>query len=168
MHQEARCFVLGVSAALGKRKKVVEFGSYNVNGTARDLFEADEWHGIDIKPGPGVDEVADAAHWDCGEDDWGPDTIICMECLEHAPEARQIVLNAYENLGAGGVFVMTCAGVGREPHSATGDRPVPAGEYYGNVSAEQMMLWLAEAGFSGFTVAQSDDRCTDLYAVARK
>jgi predicted SAM-dependent methyltransferase len=36
---------------------VVEFGSYNVNGTLRTIFEGCNYIGIDLESGPGVDIV---------------------------------------------------------------------------------------------------------------
>jgi SAM-dependent methyltransferase len=38
---------------------VVDIGSYDVNGTYRTLFDAENWayHGIDLEAGPGVDTV---------------------------------------------------------------------------------------------------------------
>ena len=36
---------------------VLECGSYNVNGSVRDLFAVREYIGLDWRPGPGVDVV---------------------------------------------------------------------------------------------------------------
>ena len=38
-------------------KRVLEFGSLDINGTVRDVIAADHYHGIDQVAGPGVDEV---------------------------------------------------------------------------------------------------------------
>lgn len=165
MHQEAKSFVLGAVAVLPRRRFVVEFGSHNVNGTCRDFVPADGWHGIDIWPGPGVDEVANAADW-TPSDDIDADTVLSMECLEHAPEAREICANAKKILRDGGVFIVTCAGPGRAPHSAGGLPYVPTGEFYRNVSRESLASWLADAGFKNVYVVYSNDAGTDLYAVA--
>jgi len=37
---------------------VLEVGSLNINGTVRDFFDAEEYIGIDIGEGPGVDVVS--------------------------------------------------------------------------------------------------------------
>ena len=44
------------------RGPVLEVGSFDLNGSARDLFPGDvEYHGIDRREGPGVDEVCVAS-----------------------------------------------------------------------------------------------------------
>jgi hypothetical protein len=61
---------------------------------------------LDVLPGAGVDIVADAGDWDPGLQF---DVVLCTEVLEHAPNAEQVVANAYRLLAPGGVFIMTCA-----------------------------------------------------------
>jgi hypothetical protein len=67
--------------------RVLEVGSYNVNGTIRDVFQqdAESYIGIDIIPGPGVDQVLPSHEirrvWSNGTFD----TVICNEMLEHDP-----------------------------------------------------------------------------------
>lgn len=64
--------------------RLLEVGSFNVNGTPRVVFaDAAEYIGVDIAPGPGVDVVLDgeavAAHFPAGSFD----TVVCCETLEH-------------------------------------------------------------------------------------
>jgi SAM-dependent methyltransferase len=48
--------------AHGPFKRVLELGSLNVNGTARDAFQnAKEYIGLDLRPGDGVDVVGKAS-----------------------------------------------------------------------------------------------------------
>ena len=50
------------NAAYGPFDRVLELGSLNVNGTARDAFtNAGEYVGVDLREGPGVDVVGEAS-----------------------------------------------------------------------------------------------------------
>ena len=52
MHDTAYAFVRRTLAMLPQRKRVCEFGSYNVNGSARPLFVGcEKYVGIDTRPG---------------------------------------------------------------------------------------------------------------------
>ncbi len=142
MHAEARAFIK--RHATIHRLDVVEFGSRNVNGQIRDLFPNSWFTGVDITAGEGVDIVIDAARY---EHPQPCDLVVCAEVLEHAPNWQAIVDNAYRILRPGGVFIVTCAGPGREPHSAVDGGKVRDGEYYANVSTGQLSGAMWRAGF---------------------
>jgi hypothetical protein len=61
-HPEQRGFfeaVVNANRSLISGAKVLEIGSYDVNGSLRSLFaKAGEYTGVDLKEGPGVDLVA--------------------------------------------------------------------------------------------------------------
>jgi len=163
MHAEAMDWLKRVQPLVGKRERVCDLGSYNVNGSAREVFELDAelYVGVDIRPGPGVDEVADAAWWR-GRDELF-DLLISTECLEHTPYAAAICHNAYRLLKPGGVFLMTAAGIKRAPHSVNGNE-LPKEEFYRNVSEEDLREWLKP-----FAVALIQDRAgEDIYSLAVK
>jgi hypothetical protein len=163
MHPEAYNFVK--EFAEGKQfDQVVEFGSLDINGTVRDLIDCSWYYGIDLQPGPGVDEVADAATWDGY---YFADLIICCEVLEHSKKWRAIVESAYLNLVHGGWFVVTCATDPRAPHSALDGGPLRPGEYYGNVGMGELGAALLTTGFNVPRIDRHTDR-GDLYAVAQK
>ena len=127
---------------------VVEFGSLDINGGIRGAFPASvSWWGIDVQDGSGVDEVADAA-------DWTPvapvDCVVCCEVLEHTDKGAQICRSAWRALRHGGLFVGTCAGPERAPHSAIDDAPIRDWEFYRNVDADLLEVWLHSAEFRGF------------------
>ena len=46
-----------------------------------------------------------------------------------------------------GYFVGTCAGPRRTPHSAVDGGPLRLGEYYGNLTADELLQALQDAGF---------------------
>lgn len=69
---------LGLAGAL-----VLEVGSYNMNGSVRELFHPERYVGVDVVDGPGVDQVV-------GSRETLPflresfDVVVSTECLEHA------------------------------------------------------------------------------------
>jgi SAM-dependent methyltransferase len=115
---------------------------------------------VDIEPHPSVDYVCDAG--DLELDDRF-DVVVSTECFEHTNRAADICATAYRHLLPGGVFVATMAGIGREPHSATGG-PDVGDEYYRNVDSDLLTEWLERAGFDEWTVdvAGTDIRCVAL------
>lgn len=84
---------------------VLEFGSYNVNGTQRVNFKSSNYIGIDIEAGSGVDIVADIT--DTKDvikklplSHYSPDLLVCCETLEHVPIFWR-VLNLIDSLTTG-------------------------------------------------------------------
>jgi hypothetical protein len=165
MHGEAFEFVKR-AAEFGPFRDVVEVGGRDVNGTVRPLFVGAAYTSIDLCDGPGVDVVADAADW---QPPFPVDCVVCAEVLEHSPDARLIVLQAYSWLESPGVFIMTCATTGREPHSAVDGALLGPGhgEHYRNVGAEEFESWLEAAGFAVWELEVNLEH-HDLYAVAWK
>jgi len=147
---------------------VVELGGFNINGSIRKLF-TEPYISTDVRPGRGVDVVADGATYVPPSP---PACVVCCEVLEHTAQAEAICRNAYRMLQAGGVFIVTAAGVGRAPHSAT-DAPVTMidgmvildREYYATVTEGVLRQWLDD--FADVRVVVNPIAC-DIYAVARK
>lgn len=161
MHVQAYDFVsrYATDAAVD----VLEIGSHDVNGSVRPLFpRARRFHGIDIAPGPGVDEVADAADWHAPA---SFDVVVSTEVLEHAPRWEAIVANAWEARRPGGVLVLTCATDPRAPHSAVDGWAVRPGEHYGNVDPEALRALIESLGSRSWTIEVHRDR-GDLYLAA--
>lgn len=161
MHSAAYEFVARTLRRIGRRRRVLELGSRDVNGSARSLFvETEEYVGVDWRDGPGVDVIADAGKWrpkkarqfDC---------VVSTECLEHAPDGAAICRTAQAALVAGGVFILTAAGPAREPHGVDGT-PV-GGEFYANVHPADLQAWLAPFGFWTIELGRGEQ---DIYAVA--
>ena len=68
--------------------RILEIGSYDVNGTVRQLFGGSrEYVGVDLPPGPGVDRVGFGHEIDDPEASF--DVAISGECFEHDPEWRR-------------------------------------------------------------------------------
>ncbi len=97
-----------------RKVRVLEVGSWDINGSIRGLFAECDYVGADIAAGNGVDLV-------CGGQDIGfPsgdfDVVISCECFEHNPYWLETTVNMIRMLRAGGSFVMSCAGPGRREH----------------------------------------------------
>lgn len=89
--------------------RILELGSLNVNGTIRDLFEGhcEEYIGIDLRDGVGVDEVMPFhdLSYRFGWRSFG--AVICLETLEHDPHFWETLQNIRFVLNKGGIFVVS-------------------------------------------------------------
>lgn len=161
MHAAATNFF--VSSLRGfEPRSVLEIGSININGSVRDYYpQATSWWGIDIIPGPCVDEVADGASWR-SDDRYG--VAICAEVFEHTPKWKDIIVNMHRHLVDGGLLLASCASRDRPTHSADGNDLKPD-EYYENVDPEEMRRLLFQMGWSDIEVIEADGQFgnDDLY-----
>jgi SAM-dependent methyltransferase len=95
-------------------KRVLDVGAGDVNGNNRHLFSACEYHGNDVADGENVTVVSRTKDLTFVPDSF--DTIISTECFEHDPEYPQSIRKIYSLLKPGGLFVFTCASLGRPEH----------------------------------------------------
>ena len=163
MHPAAFAYVQRIRPLVsGDVKRGVEFGAFDVNGNARGLFPSVSFYGIDMRPGPNVDEVIDARDFD-GKGEY--DLVLSTEMLEHAPRPSEIVDSAWRALRPGGYLVLTAAGPERAPHCNNGGHIVPPDEHYGNIEPEALRSWLEDWKVFDLWHSPQDG---DVYAVARK
>ena len=143
---------------------VIEIGSRDINGTIRAHFPAATWIGLDLHPGPSVDIVTDAL-------DYTPealvDLVICCEVFEHCGYWGEVLQHVASWLKPGGRIIITCAGPGREPHSAIDGGELHPDEHYGNISQDELAEELHYAGFRGIEVS-GNEHWKDTYATAVK
>lgn len=159
MHKEAYNWIAKQVTMLPIRRSILEFGSKNVNGTCRNLFSnADIYLGIDVSEGDSVDIVADAAVYRSVQ---AFDTVLCFEVLEHTDNARELCRNAHRHLSKHGVFIVTAAAPGREPHSAIDGGQVRENEFYRNVTVSDLRWWCSD-----FSLVMVDMEGQDVYAIA--
>jgi SAM-dependent methyltransferase len=146
-------------------RSVLEIGSLDVNGSLRELFPAPvTFHGIDLVAGPGVDEVADAAHWQTSR---RYDLVLSTEVLEHAPQWERVLENAWAAVEPGGRVLVTCATNPRAPHSAVDGLDVRAEEHYRNVPLDEVEVVTRSWSPSRLIVEAHRGR-GDLYLLADK
>ena len=121
----------------------LDLGGRDLNGHPRDLWPGVRWLVLDLRPGPGVDVVADAT---VDQDHGVYDVVLCTEVLEHVEDWPAVVATSARALAAGGRLVITCAGPGRAPHSGITAAGITPGEWYRNVSHHELAAVLVEHG----------------------
>jgi SAM-dependent methyltransferase len=106
-------------------KSFIEIGSYNVNvvgGGLRGLFSyAEDYVGVDLIEGPGVDRVASGHEVDFPNAFF--DVALSCECFEHNPEWHATFLNMHRMTKPGGVMIITVATEARLEHGTTRTNP---------------------------------------------
>lgn len=121
--------------------RVLEVGSRYINGTVRTFFDRCNYTGLDLAPGPLVDEVCHVADYPAAS---FANTVISCEALEHDKRWAESIRTMLELLHPGGLLVITCAGPGRAEHGTARTSPTdsPATtDYYGNL--DEAMFWSA-------------------------
>jgi SAM-dependent methyltransferase len=100
-------------------KHVIEIGSLDVNGSARqviELMEPQTYIGVDITDGPGVDQVCDAASL---LDRFGAesfDMLVSTEVIEHVRDWRTAIHNFKSILRPHGILLLTTRSYGYPYH----------------------------------------------------
>lgn len=100
-----------------KKSRVLEIGSYNVNGSVRKFFKNCAYTGIDVAPGNDVDVVASGDTYDAPDHSF--DVCISCECFEHNPQWVETFRNMLRMTRPGGLIIMTCATTGRAEHGTS-------------------------------------------------
>jgi len=117
-HPEQLAFFSAVARAntdLVEGARVLEIGSFDVNGSVRNLFAgATTYVGVDLQDGPGVDVVAYGHEFESPAASF--DIAISGECFEHDPYWVLTFNNMCRLVRPGGLVVFTCASRGRPEH----------------------------------------------------
>lgn len=117
-HPEQMAFFRAVAdrnACLVQGARVLEIGSYDVNGSIRRLFEAaDSYVGVDLTEGPGVDVISYGHEID--HPDGSYTLTLSGECFEHDPHWAETFANMARLTRPGGLVAFTCASHGRPEH----------------------------------------------------
>ena len=163
MHEAAYNFVKKALYKLdAEGARVLEIGSYIVNGSVRGLFSsADTYVGLDKRAGPGVDAVVEAEYYD-GRGRF--DFVVSTETLEHDPRPQDILWCAWRALRPGGTLLVTTAGSGRPPHNDDG-YPLGDGDYFTTFTPEEMKRLLKN--WVAVKVIRNTKHA-DIYVQARK
>ena len=108
-------FLFGVARAITETftlpEPILEIGAYQVEGqheslNLRRLFPGRAYTGLDMRPGPGVDCVADAEHPPQATGSVG--TVIAMNTFEHVRRFWDGFAEVQRVLRPDGVFVLSC------------------------------------------------------------
>lgn len=116
MHDDQRKWIRDLQQvypqAFVRPARVIELGSLNVNGSARSLFDVDDYVGVDTQEGACVDVV-------CAAKDFAAqpcDTLISLSMLEHDPSWRDSLQNSNSLLRPGGLLILSYGAEGNDPH----------------------------------------------------
>lgn len=134
-----------------REKRVLEVGSLDINGSVRRFFVGCDYTGIDVAPGPGVDQVCDGQYFDAAPFD----VVLSCEAMEHNPHWVETLKNMVRLCKPDGIILTTCASPGRPEHGTTrsqpGDSPLTVGigwDYYKNLTARDFIESGAVSGLS--------------------
>lgn len=135
MHDQARQFTLFCQKQFPSSfsgKIVFDIGSGDINGNNRFLFdEKCVYAGNDVFAGNNVTLVMKTKDLPFAEHSF--DTIISTECFEHDPEYALSFKRIVSVLKKGGLFVFTCASLGRPEHGTLRTSPEASFGTIGNV-----------------------------------
>jgi hypothetical protein len=126
--------------------RVLEFGSYDINGSVRGFFtDPSRYVGVDHRAGPCVDVVSLFHNF---EDEVEYDVFISASAFEHDPYWRESIKNGISHLRDGGLIVISC---GNTWYAHELDcSPVPG--YYGNVGKDDFEELMRDLGIEGTAV----------------
>jgi len=166
MHPQVEQFLNEVCQRLPEvatSQRVMEFGAFDINGSPRGVFSmAQEYVGLDWRPGPGVDVVSLAHEYD-GHPDGYFDTVVSTEMLEHDPFWRESVARMVALVRPGGCLVLTCAGPRRPAHEMD---CTPGAGYYAGISLVELAgVVRAQAGWT-LVWGEEHDYPSDTYLAA--
>lgn len=119
----ASCIIFGATNLTKeevKGKRIIEVGSYDVNGSLRPVIES--WNpakyvGVDIEKGPGVDIVCSAEDMieKFGKESF--DIVISTELLEHVKDWTKIISNIKNTCKPNGGILITTRSYGSSYHA---------------------------------------------------
>lgn len=145
----------------------MEVGSLNINGTVRQFFSVDEYIGIDVGEGPGVDVVVGGHEY---EDERNFDCTISCECFEHNPFWKETFLNMVRLTRTNGLVIFTCATTGRPEHgterTTPQDSPLTIAKgwsYYRNLTRKDFTSAINMASLFFDYRFSVDEQACDLY-----
>ncbi len=102
-----------------ENKRVIEIGSYNINGSLRAFIESRrpfEYIGVDIVAGPGVDIICPAQDILSKFGSASFDIVVATELIEHVLDWRLVISNIKNICKTNGVIIVTTRSLGFKYH----------------------------------------------------
>lgn len=162
MHESVLNFVermLTVADVSGKR--ILEVGSYDVNGSVRPYIESlspAQYLGVDASSGPRVDQVVDCTQL-CAAVGDGWDVVVSTEMLEHVRDWQACVTHLAAAVAPDGLLLVTTRSPGFRYH------PYP--EDHWRYTTEAMLQILDALNLSCLKL-EDDSQAPGVFALARK
>lgn len=94
--------------------RVLDVGSYDINGGPQHLFDAMEYVGVDLVPGPSVTLVGRAQELEFPDHHF--DVTMSSECFEHNEAWPATLTNMIRMTRPSGLVIFTAASTGRLEH----------------------------------------------------
>jgi SAM-dependent methyltransferase len=140
--------------------RVIDVGSFDVNGSYRELFRGCDYTGVDISEGPNVDLVM-PSEFELPVQDASVGLVLCGSCLEHCRNPHRLVEEFFRVLQDGGVVLLNAPAVWPEHRY-----PLDCFRFLPDGMAAMLEL-------SGFHVLETYSRTwrhgyVDCYGVGRK
>jgi SAM-dependent methyltransferase len=156
MHQSVREFV----SRYPIKGRILEIGSYDVNGSVRDLFPDTDYLGIDMREGKGVDRVMNGAKLDF--DDASFDGVLYLETMEHDKTFWLTLAEISRVLKKGGRLIITARGIGFPLHDYPGDYYRFTKQFFEDLEGYQDKIVIDDPQYSGvfFTGLRDGQRKT--------
>jgi SAM-dependent methyltransferase len=107
-----------IKGNFGSEATVVEFGSYDVNGTLKPIFSSHKYVGIDMFAGPNVDIVSNSHSVPL--EDASVDVILSSSNFEHDDQFWTTILEMCRLIKPGG-YIYICAPSAGPYHGHPGD-----------------------------------------------
>jgi SAM-dependent methyltransferase len=157
------------------KKKILEIGSYDVNGSIRQILqnEQTEYIGVDLCEGKGVDLVSYGHDLTFADESF--DVTISSECFEHDPNWVATFSNMCRMTKSCGVVIFTCATLGRIEHGTqrTHAEHSPGTQfiglnYYKNLTQQDFVAAIDIAGIFSEHYFFIEKSSYDLYFVGIK
>ena len=134
-------------------RKVLDIGSYDVNGNNRGWFTG-EYTGLDFRDGPNVDVVSNS--WSMPFDDQSFEVIVSTEMLEHDEFPAATFKEIKRLLKPKGVVILTARGPGYPEHEYPSD--------FNRFAPQDFRDWLTHLGMEVLDVTK-DSQAPGTFAV---
>lgn len=148
-------------------KQSLDIGSLDINGNNRWMFTKGTCLGLDVGAGPNVDIVSKGHEYNPPNDSF--DVIVSTECFEHDMYYPQTFANIIRMLKPGGIFVFTCATIGRQEHGTRRANSWAApllseewSDYYKNLTEKDVRDIMDVDVFESYEFQTNRNAC-DLY-----